>query len=175
MASEQCTADDHSVTAKPLLLLDIDGVLNDIEAVVIVRPLDEGAEERAARLGVDLMRSHGFWLAIPEYMPELIRELASRSETWWCTTWRARANDEIARHLGVGPFPAVDDGTEALGIEWKIEAAREMIEAALRAARPVVWIEDFNGALPDIDGVTYVDTGERGVLRWSDIPLEVYD
>jgi hypothetical protein len=49
-----------------------------------------------------------------------------------------------------------------------------LIEEALGAGRHVVWIEDFNGMLPEIEGVTYVDTGEHGVLRWSDVPLEVY-
>ena len=59
-------------------------------------------------------------------------------------------------------------------MEWKIESCRDLVEDAVGAGRPVVWIEDFNGELPDLHGVTYVDTGERGVLRWSDIPLDVY-
>lgn len=161
------------VTAKPLLLLDVDGVINDLEAVMMVRMLDE-PRARAEQLGVEVIESHGHWLAIPGYMPELIQELAARSETWWCTTWRLRANDEIAAHLGVGPFPAIDDGLETLGLEWKIESSRELVSAAVAVGRDVVWIEDFNGELPGLSGVTYVDTGERGVLRWADVPLDVY-
>jgi hypothetical protein len=57
---------------------------------------------------------------------------------------------------------------------WKAKAARPLVEEALAAGRPVVWIEDFNGELPDLADVTYVDTGERGVLRWADVPLEVF-
>jgi hypothetical protein len=159
------------VTTKPLLLLDVDGVINDFEAVVMVSMLGD----RAERLGVELIESYGYRLAIPHYMPELIQELTARSETWWCTTWRERANDEIARHLGVGPFPVVDDGADAPGVKWKAEAARPLVEAAVAAGRAVVWIEDFEGDVPDLEGVTYVDTGERGVLRWSDVPLDVFE
>jgi hypothetical protein len=158
---------------KPLLLLDIDGVINDLDAVMRIRPLGPGAEVRAATLGVDLVRSNGFWVAIPQDMPEMIQDLTSQSETWWCSTWRGRANDEIAHHLGVGPFPVVDDGNGGRGDEWKAEAARPLVESVLAAGRPVVWIQDFNGRLPDLAGVTYVDTGARGVLRWSDVPEEL--
>ncbi len=163
------------MVAKPLLLLDVDGVINDLEAVMMLRFLGDGVRDRAAELGVEVVRSHGHWLAIPTYMPELIGELTSRSETWWCTTWREWANDELAAHLGVGPFPAIDDGNDTLGTAWKAPTARPLVEAAVAEGRPVVWIEDFCGQLPDLAGVTYVDTGERGVLRWSDVPLEVFE
>ena len=171
--------------AKPLLLLDVDGVINDLSAVMKVRPLGDDAQEeeqdklvipapdRAEGLGVDIVRSHGFWVAIPRDMPELIQDVTSQSETWWCSTWRSHANDEIARHLGVGPFPFVDDGNGGRGNGWKIDAARPIIERALADERPVVWIGDFHGRLPDIEGVTYIDTGDRGALRWSDIPDEL--
>ena len=85
-----------------------------------------------------------------------------------------RANDELAAHLGVGPFPVIDDGMRSQDAAWKAEAARPLVEEALAGGRPVVWIEDFCGRLPDLGGVTYVDTGERGVLRWSDVPVDVF-
>ena len=152
-----------SPPARPLLLLNIDGVINDLGAVMKVRPLGDGAEAKAKHLGVDLIRSHGFWVAIPDSMPSLIQELTAQCETYWCTTWRGNANDEIAQHLGVGPFPVVDDCAKRT----------EMIDDAVDAGRPVVWIQDFKGQLPELDGVTFVDTGEQGVLRWSDIPDEL--
>lgn len=164
--------DTRGMTTKPLLLLDIDGVVNNLEAVMRLRPLKEDAEARAEQLGVDLVWSHGFWFAIPHEMPALVQELTSRFETWWCTRWREHANDEIAKHLGVGPFPVVDDGADSFGGAWKIEAARPLIMEAIAAGREVVWIEDFKGRIPDIRGVTYVDTGERGFLSWSDIPVD---
>lgn len=151
---------------KPLLLLNVDGVINDLEAVMKVRPLGEDAEARAKHLGIDLIRSHGFWVAIPDSMPALIQELTAKCDTWWCSTWHTRANDEIAHHLGVGPFPVVDDCAAT---------PRPLIEEALAQHRPIVWIQDFNGRMPDIDGVTFVDTAAHGVLRWSDIPEELLE
>ena len=164
---------ERETTAQPLLLLAVDGVINDLNSAMKIRPFGADAAIRAKELGVKLVRSHGFWLTIPETMPELIGELASHFETWWCTTWRSNANDEIAQHLGVGPFPVVDDGGRALSQKYKSEAARPLIEAALAAGRPVVWIDDFKGNLPEIENVTFVDTSEFGVLRWSDIPEEL--
>jgi hypothetical protein len=158
---------------KPLLLLDIDGVINDLDAVMRIRPLGPGAEARADGIGVELVRSNGFWVAIPHDMPELIQELTSKTETWWCSSWGGHANEEIARHLGVGPFPVVDGGNGGNDGDAKAAAVRPLVESALAAGRPVVWIQDFHGRLPDIAGITYVDTAERGALRWSDVPEEL--
>lgn len=159
------------MTTKPLLLLDVDGVINDLEAVMRIRPFGPAAEQRAAELEVELVRSHGFWLAIPYSMPELVQELNSMFEIWWCSNWRDQANDDLADHLGVGPFPAIDDGNGAFGWKWKIEAARPLVEQAVEEDRCVVWIGDFCGDVPEIPGVTYIDTGDRLVLTWSDLGL----
>ena len=157
---------------KPLLLLDVDGVINDLEAVMKIRPFGSDAQERAAELDVDLIRSHGFWLAIPHTMPDLIQELTAHFETWWCSNWRGQANDEIAKHLGVGPFPVIDDGEGAFGWKWKVDAARPLVEAAVAEDRCVAWIGDFCGDVPELPGVTYIDTGERRALDWAHLGLE---
>ena len=87
---------------RPLILLDVDGVVNDL-----------GAARGVSRRWVcDVVRSHGYDLYVPDFMPSLIGHLARVAEVWWCTTWRHRANDELAAHLGVGPFPVVDDGSD---------------------------------------------------------------
>jgi len=161
---------------KPLLLLDVDGVINDVEMLIHLHGFEP--EARAAemdRLGLDEIESHGYHVVIPRYMPELIQALDARAEIVWLTTWRLRANDDIAPHLGVGPYPALDPHGSALDFAWKPEAARTPIADALAAGRDVIWIEDFNGDIPDIDCVIYVDTGEREVLRWSDLPVDVLD
>ena len=161
---------------RPLLLLDVDGVINDLNAHLMLALLGGEDSDAAEQLGIELVRSHGHTLAVPEYMPELIRELTSRAETWWCTTWRERANDELATHLSVEAFPVIDpNGGENEGHDWKAKHVRPLVEAAQEAGRAVVWIEDFNGDLPDLEGVVFVDTGERGVLRWADLPLDVFD
>ena len=140
----------------------------------MLRVLRREAPDRAEQLGVEMIGSGIHRAAVPLYMPELIKELTSGAETWWCTTWRDVANRELAAHLGVGRFPAIDpDGDSRLGHEWKIEHVRPLAEAAIGQGRSVVWIEDFDGDLPDIDGIVYIDTGERGVLQRSDVPLDV--
>ena len=177
LTAAMATPEPSDPAAKlPLLLLDVDGVINDLNAHMMLGLLGDESTNGADQLGVELVRSHGFTLAVPLYMPELIRELTARAETWWCTTWRDRANDELARHLGVGPFPAIDpDGSDRSSRDWKLEKVRRLVEAALAQRRAVVWIEDFNGDLPDLEGVIFVDTGERGVLTWADLPLGVFD
>ena len=166
----------RTIHGKPLVYLDVDGVINDLNAHLMLGLLGGEDPDAAGQLGIELVRSHGFTLAVPIYMPELIRELTSRAETWWCTTWRDWANDELAAHLGVGPFPVIDpDGSDRSGRDWKPEKVGRLVESALAQGRAVVWIEDFNGDLPDLTGVIFVDTGERGVLTWADLPLDVFD
>jgi hypothetical protein len=160
------------MTLQPLLLLDVDGVVNDLEAVMMLRVLRRGASDLAEQLGVDMLRSHGHWLAVPYSMPEWIRELTSRFETWWCTTRRELVNDDLAAHRGVGPFPVLDPGGGAIGFEREAQHARPRVSPARAERRPIAWIEDFEGRLPDLDGVTYVDTGGRGccagrTCRWT--------
>jgi hypothetical protein len=109
-------------------------------------------------------------------MGEFVRALVDTTEVWWCTTWRHRANDEIARHLGIEPLPVVTDGEQSRSVSWKAAAARPLVENALAEGREVYWIEDFYGD-PPVDelphGMTFVDTTvkpPRGVLRANDLP-----
>ncbi len=152
---------------RPLILLDVDGVVNDLGA----------ARGLARPWACHVVSSHGFDLYVPDYMPALVRHLAHLAEVWWCTTWRHRANDELAAHLGVGPFPVVDAGTDSPLVEWKPAAARPLVAAALAAARRVFWIEDFYGLAPADElpaGVVYVDTAPtlhtEAVLRPEHLP-----
>jgi HAD domain in Swiss Army Knife RNA repair proteins len=156
----------------PLVLLDVDGVINYFDAVLAVRMADDPAA-MADEWDVDMLESHGLQVAIPRYMGELVRALDAEAELWWCTTWRHRANDEIATHLGI-EAPVIDDGTDNPTIWWKEEAAREVVEQAVAAGRTVAWIEDFCGETPGLDGVIYIDTTAPGHLRWSDLapPVE---
>lgn len=138
---------------RPLILLDVDGVINDIEYV---------------GLGTDAWEthtfiSHGYQLLVPSFMPELIQTLCRVAEVRWCTTWRDRANDEIATFLGIDRLEVIDDGTGSRYVDWKAAAANDVVAEALEAGRRVLWIEDFWGRLP-IDempaGTEYVDTTE---------------
>jgi hypothetical protein len=136
---------------KPLILLDVDGVINDIEYVGL------GTEDWKTHS----FESHGYTLLVPDYMPELIRLLCEVAEVRWCTTWRHRANDEIASFLGIEHLDVIDDGSNSRYVDWKAEAARPVVESALREGRRVLWIEDFWGRVPCDEmpsGTEFLDT-----------------
>ena len=151
---------------RPLVLLDVDGVINDLGAL--------GGTSRP--WNTDEVISHGYRLYIPEFMKRLVFALTMSTEVWWCTTWRERANDEIAGHLGIEKLPVVTDGSASRYVDWKASAARPLVIEALAEGREVFWIEDFYGDPPTgelPDGVTYVDTtvmAPRGVLTAQDLP-----
>lgn len=135
----------------PLVLLDVDGVINDLGHLMgHARPWE-----------TRIIEANGFHVHIPEYMPLLVQSLAQATEIHWCTTWRSDANREIAPALGVGPFPVVDDGTSLQHTEWKAAAAYPIASDAIVAGRRVIWIEDFYELIPTSEmpaGVEYVDT-----------------
>jgi len=157
------------VPPRPLVLLDIDGVIHDGKAMREIR-LSDDPEATAARLDMTVVVSHGHRLAFPSYMPGLIQQIDDVAEIWWCTTWRHRANDDIRVHLGVGALPFVDDGTRAVGLAWKVAEATPLIEDALAVGRAVYWIEDFAGTFPAMDNIIYIDTADAGILHPEDIP-----
>lgn len=151
----ETTIDGITKELKPLVLLDVDGVINDLGSLYGV-PREWRIAEVAA---------NGFLVHIPEYMPALVKRIDEIADIYWCTTWRHRANDEIVTHLGVGPFPVVDDGTSRRVTSWKAAAAYELAADALDAGRRVIWIEDFYGAPPADEmpeGTEFVDTAATG-------------
>ena len=117
--------------SKPLLLLDIDGV-------VLPCP-DLSAAELAAGGPVE-------WRSpLPAEMPARVQRLASMFEIVWCTLWEAKANQELAPLLGIDPcettlrFPATTAG------DWESETfklASVRHYAAEHAGRPIVWVDD---------------------------------
>jgi Swiss Army Knife RNA repair-like protein len=116
-------------TGLPLLLLDVDGVLNPFAAP----GCPPGYTEHHFFPGeepVRLSRAHGPWLA----------ELATRFQIVWATAWGADANQLLAPllqlpELPVIPFPPVPFHP------------RDKLPAITRYAghRPLAWIDD---ALP---------------------------
>ena len=151
---------------KPLVLLDVDGVINDLGALYgLPRPHT-----------INVVASNGYRVEIPDYMPGLIQHLVATCEVWWCTTWRNAANREIADHLGIPHLPVIDDGTDVRAVSWKPAAAAPVAAATLAEGRTVLWIEDFYGtppvgAMPP--GVIFVDTAttpDGGVLRTEHLP-----
>lgn len=108
---------------RPLLLLDIDGVLQP--AGNAVPPGYERLE--FADSVVVLNRAHGDWL----------RDLAERFEIVWASTWGGSANELIGSRLGLPAFAHVELGTMGSVGTRKLRAIQTFV-----ADRSFAWIDD---------------------------------
>lgn len=142
---------------RPLVLLDVDGVINDLRSQAELPVTHRITEVRAGR----------FVLHVPEYMPALIRTLVDTAEVLWCTTWEHDANLHVAPILGIDPLEVIElDPVTGR----KPGVARPHLWRAHGARRRTVWIEDFDkpprGMPPD---TILIDTTPNGVLRPEDL------
>ncbi|MFC1420974.1 HAD domain-containing protein [Streptacidiphilus cavernicola] len=106
---------------KPLLFLDVDGVLNP----VCPRPAAEFTTHRIHGSAVLVSARHGGWL----------RELSAVYELVWASTWEAQANLCIAPLLGLPALPFVPVGRHPAG-DWA-----PIVRHA--AGRPFAWLDDL--------------------------------
>jgi hypothetical protein len=120
------------IDPRPLLLIDVDGVLNPFAA----RSCPAGfTEHKLAGYKVRLNPAHG--AALTALHDEGLYELV------WATTWEAQADSLIAARVGlprglpVIVFPKDDDYE---GWTWKLPAVR-----AYAADRPLAWLDDDLG------------------------------
>jgi len=155
-------------TTLPLVLLDVDGVINDLPAAV-------GLERAWPHHRLELGEAT---ICIPLFVPPLLQYLDLISEIWWCTTWGDLANQVLAEALEVGPYPVVGADADHTDHQWKARAARPLAAEAIEAGRRVYWIEDFENEPPTElmpPDVTYVDTAARGeyVLLPQHLPPEL--
>ena len=122
---------------KPLLLIDVDGVLNPA-----------GKQKESKGWGLHKLAGFPVWLN-PKH-GEWLNDLASAYDLTWATTWEDEANEHIAPLLGLpqlpvikfthdhDDFPEKKDGT-LLDVPrtWKLSAVREYV-----GDRPLAWIDD---------------------------------
>lgn len=125
------TDHDRGVSAGPVLYLDVDGVLNALDArrsrwpdVVTVHetPVPGG---RAYQL--HLSAAMGAALAALEV------------EIRWATTWAHAAGPCISHHVGLPPDLAVSCTPDDPASHFKGEAIRAEVEAE---RRPFIWVDD---------------------------------
>jgi hypothetical protein len=114
------------MAARPLLLLDVDGVLSPFAADQCPAGYEEFdffPDEEPVRL----CRAHADWL----------QELGDRFEVTWATGWGAEANRLLAPVLQLPQLPVV--GFPPVPFE-----PREKVPAIARYAgsRPAAWIDD---------------------------------
>ena len=108
---------------RPLLLLDVDGVLQPVG-----RSVPPGFERFTTEgLGVVLSARHGLWL----------NERTGIFEIVGATTWGAAANAAIGSRLGLPDLAHIDLGPLPRGGTRKLTAVQHFV-----GARPVAWVDD---------------------------------
>jgi len=121
---------DPSPVRRPLLLVDVDGVIS-------LFGFDWSDPPAGRPTFVD-----GLPHWISDTAGPLLRRLGSVFEPVWCTGWEDRAPEHLPRLLGLqgGAYPHIvfGPGPAAEGRHWKLEA----IEAYAEPERPVAWIDD---------------------------------
>jgi hypothetical protein len=114
---------------KPLLLVDIDGVIS-----LYGFPSDERPPGR-----FELVDGIGHFLSAAAG-PYLL-DLMDAFDLVWCSGWEERANDYLPRSLGLpGPLPYLSFDHKPAGgrPHWKLPA----IDAYAGPDRPLAWIDD---------------------------------
>lgn len=114
---------ERDTTGRPLLLLDVDGVLNPLAN----RPPP----------GFRLQRIDGYEVALSAQHQRWLSELAQSFDLAWATTWEQSANESIGPLLGLPEIPVVRFVGERAGDTWKLETVRRFV-----GDRPLVWIDD---------------------------------
>jgi hypothetical protein len=119
------------MTAKPLLLVDIDGVISLFGFPHHTRP--DGVWTQIEGIAHLLSTTAATYLL----------DLMSDFEPVWCTGWEEKANENLPHLLGLGPWPVLhfDSATRAgasLAGHWKLDA----IDAYCGPGRPLAWVDD---------------------------------
>ncbi|WP_084964677.1 HAD domain-containing protein [Thermoactinospora rubra] len=115
---------------RPLVLVDVDGVLNPLAARPGFRRYQCAIRDETYT--VRLNEAHGTWLM------ELA--LSARAELVWATTWEEAANEWIAPRIGLPPLPVIPMAPDLpceLGEMFKTPHVAEYV-----AGRPFVWFDD---------------------------------
>jgi hypothetical protein len=115
------------MTERPLLILDVDGVL---------LPLTRDSSAPAPS-GFRAARAWSFDVLVPVHLPSALGEFAASFELVWCSDWEHAANREVAPLFGLPELPTLTRGRGRGGGWWKLDAVREYA-----GERPLVWADD---------------------------------
>jgi len=122
---------------KPLLLVDIDGVIS------LWGFLPEQAPE-GAWCAVD-----GILHFLSAAAAEHLRTLGQRFDLVWCSGWEEKANEHLPHAIGLGPLPHVTFETPPgkPAAHWKLHGIDAHLCPPPQAAgyaleRPLAWIDD---------------------------------
>jgi hypothetical protein len=114
---------------KPLLLVDVDGVIS-------VYGFDP-ARPPAGRFAIVDGIAHFLSATAGGHL----RALAARFELVWCTGWDEKANEYLPAALRLpGPLPLItfDDCDRPADAHWKVAG----IDSGVERSRPLAWLDD---------------------------------
>jgi hypothetical protein len=132
-ASCRKVAAEQRKSGRPLLLVDIDGVVS-------LWGFDPNRRPAGTFANVE-----GIVHFLSEEAARHLLTLRADFDLVWCTGWEEKANEHLPALLGLGPFPYLEfDGTPGTSTpgHWKLDAID-----AHAPDRPLAWIDDaFNDA-----------------------------
>jgi hypothetical protein len=143
--------------AKPLLLVDVDGVISLFGFPQHDRPA--GRFEMVDGIAHFLSATAG----------EHLRLLSDAFEPVWCTGWEEKANEYLPHALGLdGPWPYLsferNPGRDRA--HWKLDAID-----AYAATRPLAWIDDAHGEACEVWAAERADAGSPTLLVTTAPPV----
>ncbi|MFI6321186.1 HAD domain-containing protein [Nonomuraea sp. NPDC050556] len=120
------------MSVRPLLLVDVDGVLNPF-----------GRPSPAFRRYSCPVDGRTYTVHLNPWHGARLLDLAlqTRSELVWATTWEDNANDWIAPRLGLPRLPVIHLGPDRpseVGEMFKTPAVADYVQG-----RPFVWFDDY--------------------------------
>ena len=116
--------------ARPLLILDVDGV---------VLPYPPNLYRGDAPPGFRDARAWGFNVWVPEHLPPALRALAEVFDMAWCTDWEDAANSEVSPLFGLPTdLPVLHPDRRGTRGWWKLAAVQEFAGDD----HPLVWADD---------------------------------
>lgn len=147
------------MTDKPLLLLDIDGVLNLFPRAMSVKqrvkgdPYPEIRDHEVHVVRLSDEQEHPYRLRIATDVAVLIEQLVEHFDIRWYTMWNEAANRVFAPLAGIPEFPVFEcDWVEGRKTYWASDAPEWMDKHVWIAKtplieghvgqRPFLWIDD---------------------------------
>lgn len=120
---------------KPVLLLDIDGVLN---------PFGMFFAKDCVFQEYIFLHEQNYFVQIPDYIPEMIYKLNELYEIHWCTAWQENANKYLLKPLELSvelPVVFLDKNNFKKNTTWKLTDIQNYIYENLKD-RKIAWIDD---------------------------------
>jgi hypothetical protein len=131
-------------TAKPLLLIDVDGPLNPYaRSNNQLRKTTSSKSDTPPEGQFRLHKLLGYKVWLNRWHGEQLRALADQFELTWCTTWEHEANRLIGPRIGLPDLPIIEFDktchlpTRVDGTYFKTHDVVKYV-----AGRPFAWVDD---------------------------------